>query len=366
MSEGTTDPVPERHDLREVAAFFLRLGFTAFGGPAAHLAIMEAEVVRRRRWLSREAFLDRLGAINLLPGPNSTQMAMALGLERAGWRGLALGGICFILPAALMAAGCAWAYGRWGALPRAQGLLYGVRPVILAILAQALWSLGRTAVKDRTLAALGLASALAYALGLHELAVLGAAGLLMLAVRGRPRSLAASVAPVGLAPLFLVFLKLGAVVFGSGYVLVAFLRADLVARWHWLTERQLLDAIAVGQITPGPVFTTATFVGYLLRGPWGALLATLGIFLPSFLLVALVGPLVPRLRKSPSASAVLDGVNVAALALMAVVGLQLGHAALVDGTTGALALASAVLLLRFRVNPTWIVLGAAAIGLLLR
>ncbi|HJU82696.1 MAG TPA: chromate transporter [Holophagaceae bacterium] len=352
--------------LREVAAFFLRLGLTAFGGPAAHVALMEDEAVRRRGWLSREAFLDRLGAINLLPGPNSTQMAMALGFERAGWRGLLLGGLCFILPAALMAAGCAWAYLRWGALPRAQGLLYGVRPVILAILAQALVSLGRTAVKDRTLALLGLAAALAYAAGLHELAVLGGAGLVMLALRGRPRPMALVAAPVGLAPLFLAFLKLGAVVFGSGYVLIAFLRADLVARWHWLTEAQLLDAVAVGQITPGPVFTTATFVGFLLRGPWGALLATLGIFLPSFLLVAAVGPLVPKLRKSPSASAVLDGVNVAALALMAVVGLQLAHAALVDRTTVALALASAVLLLRFRVNPTWIVLGAGAIGLALR
>lgn len=350
-----------------MSAFFLRLGFTAFGGPAAHLAMMEDEVVRRRAWLSREAFLDRLGAINLLPGPNSTQMAMALAFERAGWRGLALGGACFILPAALMAAACAWAYLHWGALPRAQGLLYGVRPVILAVILQALVGLGRTAVKSRGLAALGVLAILAYALGAHELVVLFGAGLLMLAAQGglRRPSGALALAPqaAGLLPLFLTFLKLGAVVFGSGYVLVAFLRADLVVRWHWLTETQLLDAVAVGQLTPGPVFTTATFVGFLLHGGWGAALATVGIFLPSFALVAALGPLVPRLRGSRPASAFLDGVNVAALALMAVVGAQLARSALVDLKTAALAVVAGALLLRWRVNPTWLVLGAAAIGL---
>jgi chromate transporter len=356
------------HGLREVAAFFLRLGFTAFGGPAAHLALMEDEAVRRRAWLSREAFLDRLGAINLLPGPNSTQMAMALGYERAGWRGLVLGGLCFILPAALMAAGCAWAYLHWGSLPRAQGLLYGVRPVILAVLAQALYALGRAALKSRALAALGLASALAYGLGLHELAVLGLAGLAMLAVASR-RAPALALAATPLAPLpslFLAFLKLGAVVFGSGYVLVAFLRADLVARWHWISESQLLDAVAVGQITPGPVFTTATFLGYLLRGPAGAALATVGIFLPSFLLVALLGPLLPRVRRSPRASAFLDGVNVAALALVFVAGLQLARAALVDVPTLLMAATGAALLLRWKVNPTGLVLGGATLGLVMR
>jgi chromate transporter len=354
--------------LGQVAGFFLRLGFTAFGGPAAHLALMESEAVRRRGWLSRQEFLDRLGAVSLLPGPSSTQMALALGQTQAGLAGLLLGGLCFILPAALMAGACAWAYQRWAALPQAEGLLYGVRPVIVALLGQAMWSLGKAAIRTRFHALLGLLAAAAFALGVHELAVLLGAGLLALAVaRGwnpRPSALAAAPLAPGLGAILLVFLKLGAVVFGSGYVLVAFLRADLVTRLHWLTERQLLDAVAVGQVTPGPVFTTATFVGYLLRGPAGAALATLGIFLPSFVMVASLRPLLPRLRRSPGAAALLDGVNVGALALMAVVGVQLGGAALVDVPTVAILVAALVLVLGTRLNPTWVVLGAGAAGLL--
>ena len=379
-------PPAGRTRLSEVAGFFLRLGFTAFGGPAAHLALMESEAVRRRRWLSREEFLDRLGAVSLLPGPSSTQMALALGRERAGVAGLVLGGLCFILPAALMAAGCAWAYARWGALPAAAGLLYGVRPVVVALLGQAMWSLGRGAVRTLADALLGLLAAAAFALGLHELAVLAGAGLAMLLLRRvrRPPAAAWAAAPIaplasaapaatlgaalpatpGLGAIFLAFLKLGAIVFGSGYVLLAFLRTDLVERLHWLTERQLLDAVAVGQVTPGPVFTTATFIGYLLRGPAGAALATLGIFLPSFLMVAALAPLLPRLRRSPWAAALLDGVNVGALALLAVVGLQLARAALVDLPAAAILLIALALLLRTRVNPTWIVLAAAGAGLL--
>jgi chromate transporter len=357
-----------RATLGQLAGFFLRLGFTAFGGPAAHLAIMESEAVRRRGWLSRQEFLDRLGAVSLLPGPSSTQMALALGQEQAGLAGLLVGGLCFILPAAVMAGACAWAYRRWAALPQAEGLLYGVRPVIVALLGQAMWSLGRTAVRTRLHALLGLLAAAAFALGVHELAVLLGAGLLTLAATGgwRPKASVLGAAPLapGLGAIFLVFLKLGAVVFGSGYVLLAFLRADLVTRLHWLTERQLLDAVAVGQVTPGPVFTTATFVGYFLRGPAGAALATLGIFLPSFVMVAALEPILKHLRRSPGAAALLDGVNVGALALLAVVGVQLGRAALVDLPTVAILAAALVLLLGTRLNPTWIVLGAAAAGLL--
>jgi chromate transporter len=371
---SSTSPAVEQRagtaTLGEVAGFFLRLGFTAFGGPAAHLAIMESEAVRRRGWLTRQEFLDRLGAVSLLPGPSSTQMALAIGQAQAGFAGLLLGGLCFILPSALMAGACAWAYQRWAALPQAEGLLYGVRPVIVALLGQAMWSLGKAAIRTRLHALLGILAAAAFALGVHELAVLLGAGLLTLvAARGwqpKPSALGAAPLAPGLGAILLVFLKLGAVVFGSGYVLLAFLRADLVTRLHWLTERQLLDAVAVGQVTPGPVFTTATFVGYLLRGPAGAALATLGIFLPSFVLVASLQPLLPRLRRSPSTAALLDGVNVGALALLAVVGVQLGQAALVDVLTAAILLAALLLMLGTRLNPTWIVLGAGAAGLLLK
>jgi chromate transporter len=363
--------------LREIALLFLKLGTTAFGGPAAHVAMMEDEVVRRRGWLTREQFLDYLGATNLIPGPNSTELAIHVGHARAGWPGLVVAGACFILPAALIVGAIAWAYVRFGALPAAVGVLRGVKPVVIAVVLQALWSLGRAALRTRALVAIGVAAVVAAALGVHELLVLVAAGVAAALVRGVAlrRSTALSVAalggptaalgavPFGLGPLFLVFLKIGAVLFGSGYVLLAFLRADLVQRLHWLTERQLLDAVAVGQVTPGPVFTTATFVGYVLGGAPGAAVATLGIFLPAFVFVAASGPLVPRLRRSPAAAAVLDGVNVGSLALMAVVTWQLARAALVDPLTIAAAVVSAVLLFRFRVNSAWLVLAGAAVGL---
>jgi chromate transporter len=382
-----------RTSLRELARLFLTLGATAFGGPAAHVALMEDEVVRRRQWLTRAQFLDYLGATNLIPGPNSTELAIHIGHARAGWPGLVVAGACFILPAALIVGVIAWAYVRYGALPQAAGLLYGVKPVVIAVVLQALWGLGRSAVKSPPLAALGAAALVAAALGAHELAVLVAAGAAA-AVLLRPRTPAADArgrrgaavwwlaapsaaqaavtatataaggAPFGLWALFGVFAKIGGVLFGSGYVLLAFLRADLVERLGWLTERQLLDAVAVGQVTPGPVFTTATFVGYVLGGPAGAAAATAGIFLPAFVFVALSGPLVPRLRRSPTAGAVLDGVNVASLALMAVVAAQLARAALVDPLTVVLAAVSALLLVRWRVNSAWLVLGGAAVGLL--
>jgi chromate transporter len=376
-------PVGERTSLRKLALLFLKLGTIAFGGPAAHIAMMEDEVVRRRGWLTREQFLDYLGATNLIPGPNSTEMAIHVGYERRGWPGLVVAGLSFILPAALIVSGIAWAYVRFGTLPTVTRLLYGVKPVVIAVVLQALWGLGRSAVKTRWLGALGGGAVLANALGVNELVVLAAAGAAMAFIQARPRlgglgaglatasgsgsvgiAVAGAATPFGLWPLFAVFVKIGAVLFGSGYVLLAFLRADLVVRLHWLTETQLLDAVAVGQVTPGPVFTTATFIGYVLGRAPGAAVATVGIFLPAFVFVALSGPLVPRLRRSPVAGAVLDGVNVASLALMAVVTWQLGRAALIDPLTGALAVLSAVALLRFGVNSAWLVAGGAAVGLL--
>jgi chromate transporter len=377
---------PTRQTLLEVAGLFLRLGTTAFGGPAAHIALMEQEVVRRRGWVSTEEFLDLLGAVNLIPGPSSTEMAIFLGFRRAGWMGLVLGGCCFILPAALIVSAFAWAYVHFGKLPQVEALLYGIKPVIIAVVVQALWRLGLTAAKTRWLVGVGVAATLLDGLGVNVLVVLFGTGVLTAAARAvhnRKKPGVASLAPFpGATPalalgagaalattpfttlrLFLFFLKVGSVLFGSGYVLLAFLRYDLVSHWHWLSEGQLLDAVAVGQFTPGPVFTTATFIGYILGGPWAALVATVGIFLPSFVLVAISGPLLPRLRRSPVAGAFLDGVNVASLALMAVVTWQLGAAALVDWLTILLAAISAVVLLRWRVNSAWLVLAGALIGL---
>jgi chromate transporter len=353
--------------LSEVALLFLRLGFTAFGGPAAHVAIMEDEVVRRRKWLTHERFLDLLGAANLIPGPSSSELAIYIGYEQAGVAGLVAAGVCFILPAALMTALLAWAYVRFGSLPQLGGVLHGIKPVVIAVVVQALWGLAPKAVKkSKLLAALGVGAGVAAAFGVEAIAVLVATGVACALVRrAAARSEAshvAMIAHVSLTKLFLTFVKIGGVVFGSGYVLLAFLRADLVDRLHWLTESQLMDAVAVGQLTPGPVFTTATFLGYLLGGPWGAVVATVGIFLPGFVLVGITRPLVARIRRSALASAFLDGVNVASLALMAVVTLQLARASLVDVPTVLLAAVSAVLLLRFKVNSTWLVLGGAVVG----
>jgi chromate transporter len=371
----------ERSRLREVAVVFLRLGLLGFGGPAAHIAMMEDEVVRRRGWLSLDRFMDFLGATNLIPGPNSTEMAIHLGRDRAGWKGLVMGGVCFIGPAFVTVLACAWGYVRFGARPAALGLLYGVKPVVIAVVLQALWGLGRSAAKTAWVAAVGVLALAAAAAGVHELLVLFGAGSVLGVSEWlrEPRSAPSAagflpmlpavgppvVATFGLGPLFLFFLKVGSVLFGSGYVLLAFLRADLVHRWGWLTEGQLLDAVAVGQVTPGPVFTTATFIGYVLGGVSGAVVATVGIFLPSFVFVAASGPLIPRLRRSRVAGSVLDGVNVASIALMALVTAQLARAALVDAPTLALGLASAVLLIRFRVNSAWLVGAGAMAGFLL-
>lgn len=354
--------ITPRGSLRELAFLFLRLGATAFGGPAAHIAFMEEEVVRRRGWLSREEFLDLLGAANLIPGPNSTELAIHIGYRRAGWPGLLVAGACFILPASLIVFAIAWAYVRYGTLPQAEALLYGIKPVIIAIVVDAIWRLARTAMHNALLIFLAVAATVAAFLGVHELIVLFGAGLLMIAfVIPKPR--ATTLAAPLVLPLFLFFLKVGSVLFGSGYVLLAFLRGDLVERWGWLTEAQLLDAVAVGQITPGPLFTTATFVGYVLAGTPGAVVATLGIFLPAFFFVAVSGPFVPRLRKSRPMAAFLDGINAAAVALMVVVTWDLGRAALVDPLTIALALAAAFVLWRWRLNSAWLVAGGAVAGL---
>lgn len=368
--------MPEDTSLRELAILFLRLGVTAFGGPAAHIAMMRDEVVERRGWLTSEEFLDLLGATNLIPGPNSTEMAIHIGHRRRGLPGLLVAGACFIVPAALITLTFAWLYVRYGRVPEARGVLYGVKPVIIAIVVQALIGLGRTAVKDKFLALLGVVAIAATFFGAEELAILFGAGLLSMLWKaprrssalvpafgiGAGKAAAAGSVPASLGGLFFVFAKIGSVLFGSGYVLLAFLRADLVEHRGWLTEAQLLDAIAVGQLTPGPVFTTATFVGYLVSGPLGACVATLGIFLPAFVFVALSGALVPRLRQSPRAASFLDGVNVASLALMAVVTFELGRSSLIDVPALSLAVLSGVLLFRFKVNSAWLVLGGAAAG----
>ncbi len=382
MNQPANDGAPERTSLTELAALFLRLGTIAFGGPAAHIAMMRDEVVHRRRWMTDERFLDLLGATNLIPGPNSTEMAIHVGWARRRWAGLLVAGACFIVPAMIMTGVLGWAYVRFGRLPETGWLLWGIKPVIVAVVVQALWKLAPAAAPTWPLRGLGVLAAAAAALGANEIAVLLAAGALVAAARapgarsgGGLRQLVPAVplaaAPVmaasvvSLSGLFWVFLKIGSVLFGSGYVLLAFLRADLVQRLHWLTEAQLIDAIAAGQVTPGPVFTTATFIGYVLSGPAGALVATAGIFLPAFVFVAASGPLVPRLRGSRLAGGFLDGVNVASLALMAVVTAQLARAAIVDVTSATVALVAAVALLRFRVNSTWLVLGGAAVGLAL-
>lgn len=365
----------------EVALYFLKLGVTAFGGPAAHIALMHAEVVVRRKWVQEQRFLDLLGAANMIPGPTSTELAIFLGFERAGWSGLVLGGVCFILPAMLIVMALAWGYVRFGTTSQVGWLFYGIKPVIIVIILQALWGLGRKAVKNLPLGLVGVGVAGVYLLGGNVLLLLVAGGVIMLlleVVRQRQKGtllgfflpLASWGLPLEAGPvsfslplLFLTFLKIGAVLYGSGYVLLAFLRADLVVHLGWLTDRQLLDAIAIGQVTPGPVFTTATFIGYMLGGVPGALLATLGIFLPSFLFVAVAYPIFSRLRTWPGTAAFLDGVNAAALGLMAGVTWQLAGASLLDPLTFALALLAALVLFRFKINATWLILAGALVGI---
>lgn len=372
----------------KLALVFLKIGVTAFGGPSAHIAMMETEFVRKRKWLTQEKFLDLMGATSLIPGPSSSELAMVIGQHLAGWAGLAVAGICFIFPAACIVLGLAWVYVRFGSVPGVVGALYGIKPVIIAIIMQAIIRLSRPAFKTKNLAAIGVLAFAMSGLGFSGFQILLSAGtgsmlmgrdfwkkwgqkaiLLSFAMASliSSRETQAVVGEAiknlpGLNRIFLFFLKVGSIQFGSGYVLLAFLRTDLVERWHWLTERQLLDATAVGQFTPGPVFTTATFIGYLLQGIKGAGVATVGIFLPAFIFVSLSGPLIPRIRKSAFAGAFLDGVNVASIALMASVSIQLGQAALPDGVAGALFLGSFYGLQRTQVHSAWLVLLGALVG----
>jgi chromate transporter len=386
-----TEPDPAadapRSRVGEVARLFLKLGVIGFGGPAAHIALMEDDVVRRRRWLTREAFLDLLGATYLIPGPNSTEMAIHVGYVRAGWPGLVVGGACFILPAMVITLALASVYARYGRLPQAGWILHGVKPVIIAVVVQAVWSLARRAVATPLAAAVALTVLVLALRGVNEVALLFAAALGMPLIRaasaaggvralapwgllGLPLSGTSALVPGpaatgGTAILWqisLIFLKVGSILFGSGYVLLAFLRPDLVERTRWITDTQLLDAIAVGQLTPGPVLTTATFIGYLVAGGAGAVVATVAIFLPSFVFVALSSPFIPRLRRSPWAAGFLDGANAASVALMVTVTWELGRAAVVDWLTGLMALAAAAILLTTRVNSAWLVIAGAAIG----
>jgi chromate transporter len=385
IASGRNFPQPPprgtRGSLGEVAALFLKLGCIAFGGPAAHIAMMRQEVVQRRRWVSDQEFLDLFAAANLIPGPTSTEVAIFLGYVRAGWPALILAGALFILPAMVMVLAIAWTYVRFGSLPPVEWVLYGIKPVIIAVIAQALWELAKSAFHDWLLAALSIAVIVLYLIGGNAIALLFGAGAVIVLLRrarhGQLSHLTAAIPPAALlgvgspvavgvpfslSTLFLTFLKIGAVTYGSGYVLLAFLRGDLVVRYHWLTDKQLIDAIAVGQFTPGPLFTTATFVGYLTGGLRGAVLATLGIFLPSFVFAAFVYPLIPRLRQSPTARAFLNGVTAAALGLMAAVTWQLGRTAIIDIATAVIAILAFGFLLRFRVNSAWLVVGGALLG----
>ena len=360
----------------EVFISFLKLGFTAFGGPAAHIGMFRDEFVRHRKWLTDEAFLDLLGATNLIPGPNSTEMAIHIGFLRAGWVGLIAGGLAFTLPAMLIVMALAWLYVNFGSTPQASWLLYGVKPVVIAIILQALWVLGGKAIKDKLTVAIGLACIALYFFGVNEILLLFAGGLTLMVIQNWTRlreakpsillpllpTLATVPVSFGLSTLFLTFLKIGAILYGSGYVLIAFLRADFVERLGWLTEQQLIDAIAIGQITPGPLFTSATFIGYLFGGVPAALAATLGIFLPSYIFVAISNPIIPKLRGSPWAGSLLDGVIVASLGLMAAVTFQLGQASLVDLPTLIVSALSAFLLFRYKVNTTWLIMGGALFG----
>jgi chromate transporter len=368
--------------LGEVIAVFGKLGLIGFGGPAAHIALMDDEVVRKRGWITRDHFLDLLAATNLVPGPNSTEMAIHLGYLRAGLPGLIAGGAAFILPAMGIVLALAWAYTQFGTLPQVDMLLYGLKPAIIAIIAQATYRLGRSALTDWKLVALGVAAFIAAAAGADTVLVMLAAGVVGVLLYAPPPWLHLGMSALAawgvlfqmsspasdnrLVGLALFFLKVGALLFGSGYVLIAFIEKEIVGQLGWLTRQQLVDAIAVGQMTPGPVLTTATFIGYLVAGVPGAVISTVAIFLPSFLIVLALSRRMPRLRASRTAAAFLRGVNAAVVAVMLLALIALARAALVDVWTGAIALVGLGLLLRSRVDSTWLLGGAAILGLLIR
>lgn len=390
--------------LRELSMIFLRLGAISFGGPAAHIALIEAEIVRKRQWTDRQQFLDMVGAANLIPGPTSTELAINIGYARAGWLGLAVAGTSFIVPAALITGAFAWAYVQFGSLPKAELVLGGIKPAVIAVIALAIWRLGKTAMKNVALAVLAAVALAAFLLGLNPIAILFGGGVLGMFARqlrrpnpagallippttplriyashlkngigriltaplGAVFALSTTTVPAGIPKLWrigLFFLKVGAVLYGGGYVLLAFLDRGLVQQNAWLTQKQLLDAVAIGQFTPGPVLSTATFIGFILHGASGAAVATVAIFLPSFLYVALLAPLLFRLRKSPWMSAFLDSVNACAVALMAGVTLQLAKDALRGWPAWVILGIALAVLLRWKMNPAWIVLGGGLAGL---
>ena len=352
---GVTEP-SRAGRLRELLAVFGTLGVIGFGGPAAHIALMRREVVERRSWLTDQQMVDLVGVTNLIPGPNSTEMAMHVGRLRAGGAGLVVAGLAFILPAAAIVLALAWIYVSYGSTPTGEALLYGIKPVVVAIVAAALVAFARTALAGPLRTAVAVAVALLWVLGVNELVLLAAGAIAVAALRlgtrhpwaaiglVGPAAALGAAASVNLLTLGAVFLKAGALLYGSGYVLLAFLRGDLVLRLGWLTDAQLLDAVAIGQVTPGPLFTTATFIGYLLAGLPGAVIATVAIFAPAFVFVALIGPIAERLRERPLTAALLDGVNAAALGLMAAVSVQLGLSAVRDPLTAALLVGSGLAL----------------------
>lgn len=370
-------------DLGEVAKVFFKLGLIAFGGPAAHIAMMEEEVVAKRKWMSRQHFLDLIGATNLIPGPNSTEMTMHCGYERAGWKGLFVAGSCFIFPAVVFTGVLAWFYVEYGKVPAVEPFLYGIKPAVIAIILGAIYKLGKKALKNWQLGVIGILVVIVSFLGINEItAILGAGfiGLLWFGSLQREKDgklfsflpvlflNAGTIAAKAISntKLFLVFLKIGAVLFGSGYVLVAYLDGELVEKLEWLTKQELLDAIAIGQFTPGPVLSTATFIGYQVNGLWGAIAATAGIFLPSFFFVFLLNPIIPKLRQSRLARGFLDAVNIGAVGIMIAVTFRLGQEILIDWKAWSIAILSIVITFTAKkVSAVWIVLGGALLGYVL-
>jgi len=368
-------------NLKEVTLLFLKLGSFSFGGPAVYISLMHHETVKRRKWIDEQRFLDLVGATNLIPGPNATEMAIHLGLIRAGWPGLFASGTLFILPGMLATLLVAWAYVNYGSIPEVGWILYGVKPVVIGIIVEAIWSLGQKGFKSLTTPIVGIGVALLYLLGLNEIALLFGGAIVVLIIYSGKRLLMGGlftlipisiispisfiktpIIPFSQQMLFLSFLKIGSVLFGSGYVLLAFLRSEFVIRLGWLTNQQILDSIVAGQITPGTVFSSATFIGYLVGGWSSALIATLGIFLPSFIFVGLLSRILPFVRKSSWAGVFLDGVNASSLGLMAGVTVQLGQTALIDIFTAILSLVSILITFRYRINFIWLIIGGGTIG----
>lgn len=364
----------QKENLLEIAKVFFRLGCTAFGGPAVHIAMMENEVVSKRKWMSKEHFLDLVGATNLIPGPNSTEMTMHCGHEQAGFKGLLVAGCCFILPAVIITGIVAGLYREYGTLPDVQRFTYGIKPAIIAVIIFLMIGLGKKALKSWELGAIGLISAVLVLAGYSEIAILfgaGFAGIVIYMVKQKSKTansfspLLISAVAVSNLKLFWIFLKIGSILYGSGYVLFAFLEDALVTR-GLLSKQQLIDAIAVGQFTPGPVFSSATFIGWQIGGFPGAAAATIGIFLPSFLFVALLNPLIPKLRESKIMSAFLDAVNIASVTIIVAVIVEIGKETLLDWRNIAIAVIGFAVAFFFKkINTAFIILGGSILGYLL-